>query len=110
MFRSIARGLATSLVLPKADHVREATLSANRASSCRSAASESASIVPRAPRALVDASFTNVLHTYDRRGRGGLQCPLQPTKKRHTINPGLQQTCFYPNKGIGQPLLLFCAV
>eukprot|EP00670_Eutreptiella_braarudii_P028020 CAMPEP_0174380358 /NCGR_PEP_ID=MMETSP0811_2-20130205/123315_1 /TAXON_ID=73025 ORGANISM="Eutreptiella gymnastica-like, Strain CCMP1594" /NCGR_SAMPLE_ID=MMETSP0811_2 /ASSEMBLY_ACC=CAM_ASM_000667 /LENGTH=251 /DNA_ID=CAMNT_0015533193 /DNA_START=185 /DNA_END=939 /DNA_ORIENTATION=+ len=68
--------------------------------------SESASV---APRALVGASFTHALHPYHGQGRGGLRCPLQPTNKPHTNSPGLQQRCFYPNNGIGRPLLLIGA-
>ena len=64
----------------------------------------SASIAPHtehAPDILVDASFANVLHPHYRPGSGGLQCPLQPPKKPHTISRRLQRSSFHPNKGIG---------
>ena len=63
-------------------------------------ANESASIAPRAA-PQVDRSFTNVQCPYHRHGRGGLQSPLQPTKRPHIISSGLQQRCFCPNKGMG---------
>ena len=59
--------------------------------------SESASI---APRAFVDASFTN----YTRITEGSLQ-PCSP----HIIGPGLPQTCLYPNK-VATHLLRFSCV
>ena len=38
-----------------------------------------------------------------------VQCPLHPTKKPHTISPGLRQRWLDPNNGMGHPLLLFRA-